>query len=147
MPANAAKFRKKTQRGEGDLKRQHPAKKTFPARFDHFDDKQRQRNDDEIVDEIVDQHFGVLPKNLRRRHQRMQKALPEDQPKGIEKREQAEVHQAPVGGLSLEKKQSQAGEAERQNHDAHGKTRELPAQLGNGWQLESRSQREKSGKV
>src|SRR5439155_23074129 len=65
VPANAEKFRKKTQHGKGDLKRQHPAKKTFPARFDHFDDKQRQRNDDEIVDEIVDQHFGVLPKNLR----------------------------------------------------------------------------------
>src|SRR2546430_4502020 len=58
------------------------------------------------------------------------RSLAEDEPDGIEQREHAEIHQAAVGGLALEEKQRQAGHAERQNHYADGKARELAAQFG-----------------
>ena len=101
-PGEAEQFREKAHRGDGDLKPEQPAKKGSPTLFDQFDDKQRQGDHDEVVNEIVDEQIGVLPEAFRGGHQNVQEALAEDQPDGIDNREQAEVHQAAVGGLALE---------------------------------------------
>jgi len=134
--AGAKEVRDKADRCERNLKQQHPAQERFPAYLRHFNDKQRQGDHDEIVDEVVDDQVRVLPKALRSCYQRMQKALPEDQPDRIEKRKQAEVHQAAVGRLSLEEEEPQAGHAKRENHHSNRKARELPAQIGDRWPVQ-----------
>jgi hypothetical protein len=123
--ANPEQKGKKASGSHGNLEREQPPEERLPPPFEGLEQKQRQRNFNDAVNDLVE----VAPKIRGSQRKGLHKALPENQPDGIEKREQTEEDKASLVRLPLQEEQSQAREASGENGHANDDGSELPSEL------------------